>query len=225
MPRAALKAQLPMPRTRRALRDPRLAGFTLYELMAVVMIILVGMTLAAPTISTALAEKRTGQVALDLVRLGRRARADSIAYGRAQVLRYSNAGAFGAFGRVQLFRGIAGGCNTNNWVPIFAAAGTCGSATSTCVDELDASNSRYRLGGNDSLLTSPAAFPAVDICYEPNGTMMYSVNGGTTRFTPNNSAALGGGFVFSVVRQRSGANEGPTRRVVFPLGGSARVLR
>jgi len=54
--------------------DPRQAGFTLYELMAVVMIILVGMTLAAPTISTALAEKRTGQVALDLVRLGRRAR-------------------------------------------------------------------------------------------------------------------------------------------------------
>lgn len=210
---------------RRHRPDPRRAGFTLYELMAVVLIILVAMALAAPAISTTLAEKRSGQVALDLVRLGRRARTDSMAYGRAQVLRYTAAGAAGAFGRVRLFRGIAGGCNTNNWLAIFAAGGVCGAAASTCVDELDASSSRYRLGGNDTLLSPPAAFPAVDICYEPNGTMMYSVNGAITRFTANNSAALGGGFVFTVVRQRSGAVEGPTRRVVFPLGGTARVLR
>lgn len=206
--------------------DPRRAGFTLIEMMAVVVVIMVGMALAAPAISTTLAEKRTGQVALDLVRLGRRARADSIAYGRSQVLRYSAAGAAGAFGRVQLFRGIAGGCNTNNWIPIYAALGAgCGTAASTCVDELDASATRYRLGGNDSLLSPPAAFPVVDICYQPNGTMMYSPNGATTRFTANNSAAIGGGFVFTVVRQRSGAAAGPMRRIVFPLGGSARILR
>lgn len=210
---------------RRHRPDPRRSGFTLYELMAVVLIILVSMTLAAPTLTTALAEKRTGQVALDLVRLGRRARADSIAYGRAQVLRYSATGAFGAFGRVQLFRGIAGGCNTNTWTPIFAAGAVCGTAASTCVDELDAGASRYRLGGNDALLSPPAAFPVVDICYEPNGTTMYSPNGGVTRFTPNNSAALAGGFVFTVVRQRSGVTQGPARRIVFPLGASARILR
>ena len=215
-----------MPTARRHPPDPRRAGFTLYELMAVVMIILVGMTLAAPTISVTMAEKRTQQVALDLVRLGRRARADSIAYGRAQVLRYTAASATGSFGRVRLYRGIAGGCNTNNWTTVLAGLGAgCGAAASTCVDELDASESRYRLGGNDSQLDPPAGFQAVDICYQPNGTMMYSVNAATTRFTANNSAALGGGFVFTVVRQRSGTNEGPTRSIVFPLGGSPRILR
>ena len=214
-----------MPHARRHRPAPRRAGFTLFELMAVVLIVMVAMALAAPSVTTALAEKRTGQVALDLVRLGRRARADSIAYGRAHVLRYSAAGAGGAFGRVQLFRGIAGGCNTNDWVPIFAAGAACGSASSTCVDELDASASRYRLGGSDSLLSAPAGFAAVDICYQPSGVMMYSPNGGVTRFTANNSPALGGGFVFTIVRQRSGATEGPARWVVFPLGGTPRILR
>lgn len=205
--------------------DPRRAGFTLYELMAVMVIIMVAMALAAPTLTTTLAEKRAGQVALDLVRLGRAARADAIAYGRASVLRYTATGAGGAFGRVQLFRGIASGCNTNAWAPIFAAGAVCGTAASTCVDELDASSSRYRLGGNDVLLSPPAAFPAIDLCFQPNGTTMYSTNGAIARFTANNSAAIGGGFVFTVVRQRSGANDGATRRVVFPLGGTARVLR
>jgi hypothetical protein len=194
-------------------------------MMAVVVIIMVAMALAAPSIGTTLAEKRVGQVGLDLVRLGRRARADSIAYGRAHVLRYSAAGAGGAFGRVQLFRGIAGGCNTNNWTPIVAAGAVCGTEASTCVDELDASATRYRLGGDDALLTPPAGFPVVDLCYQPNGMMMYSADAATTRFSANNSAALGGGFVFSVVRQRSGVTQGPARRIVFPLGGSARILR
>ena len=214
-----------MSRPRRPLPNPRRAGFTLSELMAVVVLVLIGMTLAAPAISTALAEKRSGQVTLDLVRLGRRARADAIAYGRAHVLRYGATGAGGDFGRVRLLRGFTGGCNTNNWTTILAAAADCTAANSTCIDELDATASRYRLGGNDTLLSAPAAFPALDICYEPNGRMMYSANAATTRFTANNTVAIGGGFVFTAVRQRDGVNVGPTRRVIFPLGGTARVLR
>ena len=214
-----------MPRPLRHVPNPRRAGFTLFELMAVVVIVLIGSTLAAPAISTALAEKRSGQVMLDLVRLGRRARADAIAYGRAHVLRYTAAGAVGNFGRVRLIRGFTGGCNTNNWTAILAAAPDCTAATSTCIDELDASASRYRLGGSDTLLSSPADFPTLDICYEPNGRMMYSADGSTTRFTANNTAAIGGGFVFTGVRQRASVNVGPTRRVIFPLGGTARVLR
>jgi hypothetical protein len=162
---------------------------------------------------------------LDLVRLGRRARADAIAYGRAHLLRYGATGANGNFGRVRLIRGFTGGCNTNNWATIFTAATDCVSAASPCIDELDASATRYRLAGNDTLLSPPPDFATLDICYEPNGRMMYSVNGSTTRFTANNTVAIGGGFVFQAVRQRGSVNVGPTRRVLFPLGGTARVLR
>jgi prepilin-type N-terminal cleavage/methylation domain-containing protein len=214
-----------MSRPRRHVPNPHRAGFTLSELMAVVVIVLVGMTLAAPAISTALAEKRSGQVTLDLVRLGRRARADAIAYGRAHLLRYGATGADGDFGRVRLIRGFTGGCNTNDWAAILTAATDCVAAASPCIDELDASATRYRLGGNDTLLSPPADFTTLDICYEPNGRMMYSADGSITRFTANNTAAIGGGFVFRAVRQRNSVNVGPARRVLFPLGGTARVLR
>ncbi|MBK8171322.1 MAG: hypothetical protein IPK60_13380 [Sandaracinaceae bacterium] len=198
----------------------KLAGFTLVELMIAICIIITVTALAAPAIGTARADARAARASQNLIRLGRRARAESIAYGRAHLLRYTTASSVGSQGRMMLYRGVTSTCNSNNWLAILASP-TCGVANSMCVDELDLGDTQYNTTTHTVLLRSPA-FAFVDICYQPNGNMLHREIA-TARFIDQNTVA--GGFAFNITRAVDGVQDGVTRTVVFPLGGVPRLFR
>ena len=205
-------------------KGQRLAqGFTLIELLVVVSIIAISAALAVPAISGSIQARTASQATLDLVRVARHARAASTAYGRAYMLRYETDSNPGTLGQVRLFRGTNNGCNTNDWVTIMAG-GACGTAGSMCVDSLTMADNRYQRASSE-ILMRVQDFAALDLCFEPSGIVRHrsgtAVNGGW--FRSDNS--VDGGFIFTFQRLSSGAPVGVVRRVLFPLGGDARVLR
>jgi prepilin-type N-terminal cleavage/methylation domain-containing protein len=194
-------------------RSRRRAGFTLIELMVVLVVIAVVAGLAAPTITKAMHERRAASAALDMVRIARHARAAAAGYGRAHLLRFQG----GDPGLVQVFRGLNNRCNANQWANIIG--GGCGQGNPMCVDELDLR--RYATVSNTVQLTSANA--NIEICYEPTGGMRYRFGGGEAFLEAN---GIGGGFRFQVIPQdSSGGTNGVIRWVVIPLGGDARIAR
>jgi prepilin-type N-terminal cleavage/methylation domain-containing protein len=195
----------------------RAAGFTIIELMVVLVVIAVVAGLAAPAISKAMHERRTAEAALDLVRLARHARSSAAGFGRAHMLRFLPNDP----GRVLVLRGRNNRCNGNVWAPNdwnANAAAPC-EQNDFCIDELDMYR-RFHTSSNDVALTS--AMGAVDVCYEPTGVVRWRL-GGAGMFLEANS--IGGGIRFDVVPRVGGNENGVVRRVVIPLGGDARVVR
>lgn len=189
--------------------------------MIAICIIITVTALAAPAIGTARADARAARAAHNLIRLGRRARAEAIAYGRAHVLRYGTTSSSGtSFGHMSLYRGVTSTCNTNDWVAIMASP-ACGAANSMCLDELDLGDSQYNTGSHTVTMRSPA-YAFVDICYQPNGGVLHrEIAAG--RFSDQNTVT--GGFRFDISREVSGVQDGVTRSVIFPLGGVPRMFR
>ncbi len=209
-------------------RHARVRGFSLVELMVVIAIIGIGAALAAPAISTAMAERRASQASLDVVRLARRARSETMAFGRASLLRFNNFGSAGSQGSLRMFRGRTPSCRTSNWdaavggiPPIIS--GFC-PASSMCVDLVDLSDTKYDTGTHTVELRAPGTSNH-DICYEPNGAMMFRYAGGA--WLDNNAATAdnAGGIRMHVQRKVSGVVEGSDRWIVFPWGGTPRILR
>lgn len=198
-------------------------AFTLMELMVVVGIIAVVAALAAPTIGTARADGHTNEVANEIVRLMRRARAASAGYGRAHLLVFDPADDSGD-GSFTVYRGINNRCVTNNW-PALTAAGCDGNTNEMCIDSVEADGqtlgtSRYQLRATD--------FPGgVQVCFEPTGITRWRRNAAGIFLTDNADVggSLQGGFRFSIQRRNAGGEQGVARRVILPLGSDARIQR
>lgn len=195
-------------------------GFTLIELMVAIAIIAGSAALAAPGIGTAMAKRRASQGQLDVLRVGRFARSSAIGHGRAYLLRYTDASDPNTLGRVQLFRGTNSGCSTTNWVDV-VGAGDCSAPGPNCVGQVNMGASKYKLGSHEVLLRSPGN-GFLDICYAGDGSMWHRA-AAASAFTDLNT--VDGGIRFSVQRRSGGAIAGVTRWLVFPIGGSPRVLR
>lgn len=190
-------------------------------MMIVVAIIAGTALLAVPAVQSATANRKVNRAALDVVRLARRARAESVGFGRAHLLAWNP----GNDGSLVLWRGSNNGCNTNAW-PVIQGA-PCGAANSMCVDQVQLSDGRYRRGTHQVRMAwSAASVAPVDLCYEPTGALFYRTAAGG-RFTDRNvdpgGAPIGGAFELRFDRISGGAVTGVPRFVVFPLGGDARV--
>ena len=189
------------------------------ELMVVSAILATTVALALPAMGAARAEGKSNEIALDLVRVARQARAASTAYGRAHLLRYS-AVMFGR-GGVQVYRGINNNCNTNVWVPI--TAGGC-TGNVNCIAEVDPRDWENSYTQYNIRLQNFGG--TADICFEPTGIVRWRRPlTPTTRFLSDNISGgtqIRGGFEFHVTRTDG---NGVTRRMLMPLGGDARTLR
>ncbi|MFT5355489.1 MAG: prepilin-type N-terminal cleavage/methylation domain-containing protein [Polyangiales bacterium] len=196
-------------------------AFTLLELMVVVGIIALVAALAAPTIGTARADGHTNEVANDIVRLMRRARAAAAGYGRAHLLVFNPADD-GGDGVFSVYRGINNRCITNNWPALTAI--DC-EANEMCIDSVEADGqslgtSRYQMEATD--------FPGgVQVCFEPTGITRWRRNVGGIFLTDNADVggSLQGGFRFSIQRRNNDGEQGVARRVILPLGSDARIQR
>jgi prepilin-type N-terminal cleavage/methylation domain-containing protein len=243
-----------MPRRNVEMRTMRAKqrGFTLIELMVVVLIIAIALVTFQPTFALAMAQRRAGLMARELVRLGRRAQSDAMGTQRAHVLWISPT-------EVRLLRGRTGSCVENTtWSQIFAA---CTAGTSEgrrpCLERLLTTSDFFsRAPFAVAIARVPSTAPtaatsalAAALCYSPSGAVYSAATDGTTlsagpftdtsTLTLDSSNAAVGGAAATAVAGGSGllvrvqtidtsqenALVGVPRHVLFPKGTTPRVVQ
>jgi prepilin-type N-terminal cleavage/methylation domain-containing protein len=183
-------------------------GFTLVELMIVVTIIGMMAAAVAPALATALADGRASSAAVDLVRLGVRARAETTSTGLAHLLAFSQDPGSG-LGRVELLRGIRNKCGMQEVV--------WDGTNSILIDRVAMTD--YNIGASHrvDLRTLPNDLQIIQICYQPDGSMRTrNAAGGAFGF---------GDVEFTVTRSLNNVQQGAQRLVLFTSGGTARLVR
>jgi prepilin-type N-terminal cleavage/methylation domain-containing protein len=210
-------------------------GYTLVELMMVVAIIAASTLAFSPGISRAVADRRVSSAARELIRIGRRARADSFGYLRAHLVWITP-----ATGRVMLLRGTNNSCLLPDWNAI--SADCPGTATGVrgqrCLEQvfISAIAGPSAMAMREELVSSAGvasyATTARALCYAPSGVVYHGT--GTTlgvaaaaaTLSEANSATIKGGFVYTLhTGTVDPVSTDRVHRVLFPLGSSARSLR
>lgn len=226
---------------------PRSAeGFSLLELMLVLVIIGGLSALMVPGLSEFLADARASSASEDLVRLFRRTRARTQETGLAHWVQY-DATASNNLGAIRVWEGMNNHCRQTLWTAVTTAyipttAATFGFAP---VETLDMGSSSYNppTGGSapDAADTGrfvislwveqTAATPDDTAILQGSRTASWLANAGIC-FQPNGETYQGGPtgmtihntpFVFRIVRRRDGAARGVPRQVIVAPGGTARA--
>ena len=206
------------------------AGYTLVELMMVVVIIGVSVTAFAPGFSRAMADRRVSIAARELIRVGRRARSDTFGYLRAHLLWITPKA-----GRVQLLRGRTNSCQLTVWKPVLD---TCTTATRRdCLEDFTLASlakggsidmREEQLAGSEVSYVDQAKGRA--LCFAPNGVTYYGqgadIASATSDMSETVSKTTPGGFVYALHAGTSApTSTSRVHRVLFPLGASPRALR
>jgi prepilin-type N-terminal cleavage/methylation domain-containing protein len=208
-------------------------GFTLLELMLVVAIISILAAAAATGFGSSVSDTRASNLAEDLVRIGRRARAEPLGTGMAHLLAFSYDTDNG-LGVLSLSAGDSNLCNlVSTWgdKPIEAVSAIEYTATKADTRNSPPAENAQVINFEpvDPTLQVDDFYKTIQICYEPSGATLLSpsieerftegvVNGGSTVYD----------IIFRVTRSINNEQhkqEGVTRYVVFPFGGSARIQR
>jgi prepilin-type N-terminal cleavage/methylation domain-containing protein len=220
-------------------------GFTIVELMVVVAIIGVMFLSIAPAVTSAMADGRAADAAVDVVRLARAARAETNVSGLAHVIVFDNnttAGVGGGqdVGRMRLYRGEVDApspapdgvsdelatCNPDRW----------DFANMAPIDEVNLASYNIRNSAHWITLEQVNADDSVvaqdkiihQICFQPDGRMLLR-HATTAPFV--STAPFGESFdnvsdpIFAVFRKLNGAQAGVPRQIIFTFGGNARIRR
>ena len=197
-------------------------GFTLVELMVVLTIMGIMVGLAAPTMSAAMADRRVGRAARDIVRIYRQARYSSMAYGRAYgVAYYYNPvtvfpmPAWSKNWRFKVYRGTNAGCLRNTWDFMGASDGP------RLVASIQLTDYDPDVSDDDSIAVE--AWNYQFLCYE---------GGSSNRLWRSQVFSHGwtmsgrGGIGLAISRVVLGEPRGVMRKVFVPFGASIpRMMR
>ncbi len=202
--------------------------------MIVVVVIGIGTAMGASSIGEAFSDNRALRASRELVRIGRRAKAETMGYMRAHLVWIEPEAH-----RVSLIRGTGWRCTNEDWAARLAA-GPCRQtgATATAVPCLEQVDFEEGNSGNDDaywpsvafVSGSPAAYNSTAaantaICYEPSGAM-YSDQGATLAgLTLSAENTQNGAYLFAVRRMSGAEQAGLSRWVMFPQGSPPRLLR
>lgn len=210
----------------------RQSGFTLVELMFVVVLVSVLAGALAPSVRRTLMEQKLATAARDLVRIIRDAK-QKAATSRLAHLVHVDPGA----GEVRVLRGINSSCAAQNWLARNAFCNDSEVRRRMGVECLVASmdNVSYALSDTTSIrlrewVGDQAESVARSICFAPNG-LTYTARkaiGEEALTLPKDD--LGGGFLFEVQMRLLGASAEeqdlvPPIPVLVPTNGSPRVVR
>jgi prepilin-type N-terminal cleavage/methylation domain-containing protein len=192
-------------------------GFTLIELMFVVLLIGVMAAMIAPGLSQGRREADIANAATALVRLGSRARAHAQTTGLAHAIRLTT---IGTGSTVQVFRGTSPRCNAVVW----------NWANATPIDQFLTTGQRYSGGSVPMQLIPANSVPNnIRICIQPNGSTWLRIGDGTPLFTPSIPAGVGApvsDIVFNLFHGNSlTTRTGALRQVVFPSGNIPRWVQ
>lgn len=207
----------------------RREGYTLVELMMVVMIIATSVLAFAPSFGKAMADRRVSTAARELIRIGRRARSDTFGYLRAHLLWVQPSA-----GRIQLLRGPTQSCTTAAWESIVNDC-TATPVGARCLEDVSLTTWGRGKGialREETLNGNNAAYNATSraICFAPSGQVFLGKDDGLAAAHGKLSDAntVKGGVVFTI---HSGASDPDpeagdlVHRVLFPLGSTPRALR
>lgn len=232
---------LPMGPSRRS------AGFSLIELMVVVTIISILVLAVRSSFRKSMANKHTVAAAADVVRMGRRARTDSMGLGRAHLVYFEpGGGAQRPFGRITLLRGNAMHCDHEDWALLerdcedtLVQTKITDQRPTSCVDRVDLSSTHWfhnphaillREGEGVPAFNAPSANTTRALCYDAFGKVQWSINAisSTMTFSPSSTGTgFTGAFTFTVSLWdvTSETRSLPPMVLTFPLGGNPRRLR
>ena len=236
----SLRSETARRRARRALQG----GFTLIELMIVVVLISVLAVIAAPALSVARSDRMAFDYARQIQQMATRARARAAGRGGAHLV---IAGPSGTRGRVWLFEALdntgaplgpnpASSCRTvGQWAPVVAynASAPVASNLAAIVEGLEL-NSPINVDPDikaEFAITDPAdplvlvVTPAMAICYTPNGTV-YAANGVDVATAITNMQARApftGIAEIRITRSEGGLPKGLSRNVTLASGAAARI--
>jgi prepilin-type N-terminal cleavage/methylation domain-containing protein len=193
-------------------------GFTLVELMVVVVIITAMAVLAVPTIGRQLKNRWTEQAAQELALLYRSARAQSLGRGSAVLYRYDSAPPSGR-ATVEVYEAVRGGTNPT-CAPLPISNCTLADWTSArLVGSFDPAESRhYRELKVVAVDQKDATLARFDVCFSPLGParVRYATNG--------TFQTLAEVLAFNVFEyQADGTAYGLTRRTLLLPNGNART--
>lgn len=143
---------------RKASRRPRRDGFTLIELMLVVVLVGISAAMIAPAIQRTMAINRASRCQYDFARLLRRARGEAIGTGRAHLIDINS---IATDVHMNVYLGDSSSCQRSSWLGIVGV--------SAPVDGV--AQSTYDAGGDGVFVrVTMAGGPAPrQICYEPDG--------------------------------------------------------
>ncbi len=189
------------------------AGFSLLELMIVVVLIAIISALVLPGMAQANHERRVSQAAVSVLDVVREVRTRALYRGRAQTLVINAAGSALTF---DAYEGSSPSCRLSNFGP--------GSLDpQTRVASLDLTAARYAADNVAATITLPAGTTFLQICYTPLGAAFFTTTPIYTQSQAwtNDPTSVGVGGVFQVnVFQSTG---GAQRRILIPLGGMPRM--
>jgi len=202
--------------------------------MIVVTVIGIGTAMSASGIGEAFSDNRALRASRELVRIGRRAKAETMGYMRAHLVWIEP-----AQNRVSLIRGTGWSCTNENWSARLALGPCRGAGASPtpvpCIDQVDFQEGNT---GNDDanwpsvafVSGSPASYDSTSaantaICYAPSGRMFSDQGANLAALTLSEANVRNGGFVFAVRRLSDGTQWGQSRWVLFPQGAPPRLMR
>jgi len=222
------------------------AGFTIVELLVTVAIVGIMAAAIAPSLTSARADGRQSDAALELVRLARFARARMLDTGTAQLLRF-NASASGGLGRATVHGGMNNRCRHTPWSQALQGAwpmGAPGVRTGPGVLDMYVFNPTVIGSGNPKsgdvgrhVITlrvsqtppsgNPTAYEEAYVCFEPSGRTYTALYSAAKADDVQPALQLQSWPVLFTIERRTGPNpedkRGVDRHVVFPAGGAARV--